>query len=260
MYCRTCGQHIKLSGGALVPAKRRGLWGLGKAVQAPRSPLPLTRPAGVAVALWLAGSSATEGNLVAQRGGHPENNHGPPVPLPRREVLCFDCKAVSKASAKATSTQCSNCGTFIDLRDVDIRVRSTQRIRTRGNVTVHKKGALLGTAFHCGSLVIEGSVAGSIYAQETVEFRTHAKVSGEIRCRHLLVEKRCHVQCIQPVHVQTLTLQGQLTARVLASGLVQIGRQGRLEGTLNAGRLSVEAGGLVDGAVMIAGRLPDAGS
>lgn len=133
-------------------------------------------------------------------------------------------------------------------------MRSTQRIRTRGNVTVHKKGALLGTAFHCGSLVIEGSVVGSIYAQETVEFRTHAKVLGEIRCRHLLVEKRCHVQCIQPVHVQTLTLQGQLTARVLASGLVQIGRQGRLEGTLNAGRLSLEAGGLVDGAVMIAGR------
>ena len=168
--------------------------------------------------------------MVAQSGDHPENSHGSHAPVPRREVVCFDCKAVSKASAKATSTQCSNCGTFIDLRDVDIRQRSTQRIRTRGNVTVHKKGALLGTAVHCGSLVIEGSVAGSIYAQETVEFRTHAKVLGEIRCRHLVVEKRCQVQCLQPVHVQSMSLQGRLTARVLASGLVQIGRQGRLEG------------------------------
>ena len=241
-----------------MAAPRRSLWGLGKAAPVPGPSPPCVRPAGVAVPLWLAGCSATEGNLVAQSGEHPENSHGPHVPVPRREVVCFDCKAVSKASAKATSTQCSNCGTFIDLRDVDIRVRSTQRIRTRGNVTVHKKGALLGIAVHCGSLVIEGSVAGSIYAQETVEFRTSAKVLGEIRCRHLLVEKRCQVQCLQPVHVQTLTLQGQLTARVLASGLVQIGRQGRLDGALDAGRLSLEAGGLVDGAMTITGRGPDA--
>jgi cytoskeletal protein CcmA (bactofilin family) len=208
----------------------------------------------VAVPLLLTGSSATEGEVVAQSGEHPEHPAAYHQPVTRREVVCFDCRAVNKASAKATSTQCANCGTFIDLRDVEIRERSTQRIRTRGNVTVHKKGALLGTAVHCGSLIIEGSVAGSIYAQETVEFRTDAKILGEIRCRHLLIGKRLQVQGLQPIHVESMELQGTLTARVLAGGTVHLAKHSRLAGGVNAARMKMEHGAELEGIVRIGGR------
>lgn len=214
---------------------------------------PLRRAA-VAVPLFLKGSSAKEGAVVAQSGQHPENPTQIHRPAGRREVVCFDCRAVNKASARATSTQCANCGTFIDLRDVDIRDRSTQRIRTRGNVTIHKKGSLLGTAVHCGSLIVEGSVAGSIYAQETVEFRTDAKVLGEIRCRHLVVERRVKVSGLQPVHVETLELRGSLTARVFAKGAAHIGRHGRFEGGMQAPRVRLDPGGELLGPMMIGGR------
>ena len=208
----------------------------------------------VAVPLLLTGSSIKEGAIVAQSGETQETGHTHHVPVTRREVVCFDCHADNKASAKATSTQCANCGTFIDLRDVEIRGRSTQRIRTRGKVTIHKKGALLGTAIHCGSLLVEGSIVGSVYAQDTVEFRTDAKVVGEIRCRRLIVERRCHVQGLQPIHVDFLELSGSLTARVLVKGLAEIMRHARFEGGLYAAGLKMEAGAEVLSVLAIGGK------
>ena len=207
----------------------------------------------MAVPLLLAGKSAKDGEVFAQSGEHPEASQPSHGPVTRREVICFDCRAVSKPSAKASSTQCANCGAFIDLRDVEIRERSTQRIRTRGHVTIHKKGAFLGTAIHCGSLRVEGSIAGSIHAQEAVEFRTDAKVLGEIRCRRLIVEKRCHLQGLQPIRVDSLELHGSLTARVVVKGLAEIMRHARLEGGLSAAGLKLEVGSEVEAVLEIRG-------
>lgn len=232
--------------------KRRGLWGLGKADPSPPATPASQGPRSVSMPLLLSGVSAKEGNVVARSGAHPEILHTPVQG--RREVVCFDCQAVNKASARATSTQCANCGTFIDLRDVEIRERSTQRIRTRGNVTILKKGSLLGTAVHCGSLIVEGSVAGSIHAQETVEFRTDAKILGEIRCRRLIIDRKVTIAGLQPIHLEFLELQGHLTGRIFASGLVHITRHGRFEGGLNAARLRVDAGGELIGPMRIGGR------
>ena len=221
-----------------------------------RSDAKITRPKrqeAVVVPFQLTGSSAKEGAVVARSGEHPEISPSPQAVATRRDIVCFDCRAVNKAAARATSTQCANCGTFIDLQNVEIRERSTQRIRTRGNVIVHRKGALLGTAVHCGSLIIEGSVAGSIYAQETVEFRTDAKVLGEIRCRRLIIEKRCQIQGLQPIHVEELELQGGLIARVLAHGTVHLGRQARFEGALNAAGMKMDQGATCEATFRIGG-------
>jgi cytoskeletal protein CcmA (bactofilin family) len=226
-------------------AKRRPLWSFGTkdptaAAPPPGGPLSTPPRPVIALPLLLAGTSAKEGEIVARSGGHPEQAHGPPAI--RREVVCFDCQTISKASAKATSTQCSNCGTFIDLRDVEIKERSTQRIRTRGNVTIHKKGALLGTAVHCGSLIVEGAVSGSIYAQDTVDFRADAKILGEIRCRHLAVNRRITLACLQPVHLESLHVAGKMSGRVFARGLVHLERHATFEGALMAARLLMESG------------------
>lgn len=208
----------------------------------------------MAVPFILNGSSAKEGEMMARSGEPPERPAASPAPVTRREVVCFDCRAVNKVSAKATSTQCANCGTFIDLRDVEIRERSTQRIRTRGNITISKKGALLGTAVHCGSLLIEGSVTGSIYAQETVEFRTDAKILGEIRCRHLVVAKGIQVHGLQPIHLESMDLQGTLTARVYATGTVHLGKHAHLTGGLNAARMKMTHGAALEAVLRVAGR------
>ncbi|MES2707249.1 MAG: polymer-forming cytoskeletal protein [Verrucomicrobiota bacterium] len=211
--------------------------------------------------LQLLGSNAENGEMVASTGApHSSHSHHPPAgPAGRREVECFDCHAINRASLQATSTACSNCGTYIDLRNFDIRERTTQKIRTRGDVTVHKKGALLGTAIHCGSLIVEGTVGGSIYAQETVQFRVSTKVLGELRCRRLIVERKCLVHCLQPVHVREVDIEGGLTARIFSGGPVRLHRHARLEGSVNAPVFIMEPGAELEASMHIFGRNSGAG-
>lgn len=61
---------------------------------------------------------------------------------------------------------------------------------------------------------------------------------------------------LQPVHVDSVEVQGELAARVFATGTARIGRQGKLEGGLNAARLKVDNGGLINGLMRIGGRIP----
>ncbi len=171
----------------------------------------------------------------------------------RREVVCYECRASQRVSASADSTLCGNCGTWIDLRDVEVRERTTGRIRTRGDVTVHKKGALLGTAVHCGSLTLQGQFNGSVYAQETVTFRTGMQMLGEVRCRRLVVERRCGVRFLQPVHAEEIEILGEATGNFFVSGRAGVGRHGSLEGMLNTRLLRVDHGGAVNGPVMVEG-------
>ncbi|RYD34624.1 MAG: hypothetical protein EOP86_10545 [Verrucomicrobiaceae bacterium] len=210
--------------------------------------------------LELLGSSAQADDLVASTGGPhaPHASHQTHHTLPgtggRRDVECFDCHTISRAPLHATSTACSNCGTYIDLRSFDIRERTTQKIRTRGDVTVHKKGALLGTSVYCGNLIVEGMVGGSIHAQDTVSFHVSTKVLGELRCGRLIVERKCAVQCLQPVHAREVEIEGAFTGRIFASGPVRLHRHARLEGSVNAPVFSMPPGAELMAGMHIFGR------
>lgn len=174
--------------------------------------------------------------------------------LPERQyrtVVCFDCQHVHKVSGMSTSSLCPNCGSYIDLRDVVIKDRTTQKIRTRGDVIVEKKGALLGTSITCGNLTVEGQVAGSIYASGTVTFRNSGKVLGEVRCHHLHVEKKCEIQFLQPIHTDTAEIFGEANGRFTLTGRMFLNRRSSLHGSLEAKSLLMEAGAKISGPVQI---------
>ena len=168
-----------------------------------------------------------------------------------RTVVCFDCQHVHRVSGMSTSSLCPNCGSYIDLRDVVIKDRTTQKIRTRGDVVVEKKGALLGTSITCGNLTVEGQVAGSIYASGTVTFRASGKVLGEVRCQHLLIEKKCEVQFLQPIHAETLEVYGEVAGRFSLSGRAFLNRRATISGSLQAQSILMEAGAKLNGGVHV---------
>jgi cytoskeletal protein CcmA (bactofilin family)/predicted RNA-binding Zn-ribbon protein involved in translation (DUF1610 family) len=168
-----------------------------------------------------------------------------------RTVVCFDCQHVHRVSGMSTSSLCPNCGSYIDLRDVVIKDRTTQKIRTRGDVVVEKKGALLGTSITCGNLTVEGQVAGSIYASGTVTFRASGKVLGEVRCQHLLVEKKCEVQFLQPIHAETLEIYGDVSGRFTLTGRAFLNRRGTINGSLQAQSMLMESGAKLNGGIHI---------
>lgn len=170
---------------------------------------------------------------------------------PPRSVLCFECDATHKVAAASTSTICPSCSTYIDLRNLEIKDRTNKRIRTRGDVVVEKKGALLGTSLHCGKLTVHGTVSGSIYASGDVLLKADQKIIGEIRCRHLVLEKKCELQCVQPVHAETVEIHGKATGHFYATRSLILRRHAVLDGSVTAQFMCVEPGAVLNGQVLV---------
>ncbi len=170
---------------------------------------------------------------------------------PPRVVLCLECDAVHKVAACATSTICPGCSTYIDLRDIGIKARTNQRIRTRGDVTVEKKGALLGSSVHCGNITIHGIVAGSIYASGDVLLKTDGRIIGEIRCRRFVLDRKCEVQCLQTVHAEVVEIHGHVSGHFRATRLITLSRHASLTGSATARTISVEPGAVLNGQILV---------
>jgi cytoskeletal protein CcmA (bactofilin family)/predicted RNA-binding Zn-ribbon protein involved in translation (DUF1610 family) len=244
-YCRKCAQYFKIE----PPAKSTGSGFFSRLIHPGKSSAPpstISRPP--SMPLQVLGFSE-EADLVAQ--SQPSAARAPQEQKSYRHVICFDCQHHHKVSTHSTSSLCPNCGSYIDLRDVVIKDRSAQRIRTRGDVFVEKKGALLGTSITCGNLIVEGQVAGSIQASGQVTFRASGKVLGEVRCQHLSVEKKCEVHFLQPIHCETAEIYGQVQGHICLSDRIFLNRKASWQGTLSAKTALMEAGAKLAGAVEI---------
>jgi cytoskeletal protein CcmA (bactofilin family) len=132
-----------------------------------------------------------------------------------------------------------------------MRDKTTQRIRTRGDVIVEKKGALLGTSITCGNLTVIGQVAGSIYASGDVIFRSTGRVLGEVRCRRLLVERRANIRFLAAVHVERLEVQGVADGHFYVLTKTLLGKKGLLDGTLETKTMQMEPGSQMHAATKI---------
>jgi cytoskeletal protein CcmA (bactofilin family)/predicted RNA-binding Zn-ribbon protein involved in translation (DUF1610 family) len=185
-----------------------------------------------------------EAQLMAQSA--PQSAKSPSEREPPRQVVCFDCQHVHKVSAASTSSLCPNCGCYIDLRDVIIRDRTTQRIRTRGDVVVEKKAALLGTSITCGNLTVHGQVSGSIYSSGEVSFKTEGKVLGEVRCRQLIVEKKSQIHFLQPVHAVRAEITGEMTGHLHCTEYAHLGKRASLTGSVQTKILRVDPGATLE--------------
>lgn len=253
-YCRKCGGHIKLG---QVPAPRGRLSGLMDRARGKTTAVPAARPAlaprAPSMPLQISGFGEQDSQLVASaatlstaRGAAGALTKDPP-----RVVRCFECDATHKVAAASTSTICPSCSTYLDLRNIGIKDRTNQRIRTRGDVVVEKKGALLGTSITCGHLTVHGTVSGSIYASGDLILKADQRIIGEVRCRRFVLEKRCEVHCLQPVHAEEMELHGHATGHFFATKSIILHRHAVLDGNVTAQSISVEPGAVLNGQVLV---------
>lgn len=252
-YCRKCGGYFKLARQA-APSRGRlaGLMNLGRRPPSPVQPQPAVQPRPTAMPLQIQGFGEQDAPMIARASGFSRTKL--PVSAgrePPRAVLCIECDAVHKVAPSSTSTICPGCSTYLDLRDIGIKARTNQRIRTRGNVTVEKKGALLGSSIHCGDLIVHGLVAGSIYASGDVVLKTDGKIIGEIRCRRFVLDRKCTVQCLQPVHAEVVEIHGHASGHFRAARIITLSRHASLTGSATACTISVEPGAVLNGQILV---------
>jgi cytoskeletal protein CcmA (bactofilin family)/predicted RNA-binding Zn-ribbon protein involved in translation (DUF1610 family) len=168
-----------------------------------------------------------------------------------REVACLSCKHRQQISSAAQSSLCPACGSYIDLRDFKIAGPFGRTIQTQGEVVITSKGDASSTRIVCREALVEGQVRGTLTSTGAVRVKMRGKMLGSIEAHQLIIEKRADVEFIRPLKVNSMEVNGKVSARVVCESHVTINKNGYLEGTVFAKAINVERGGVFSGELFI---------
>jgi cytoskeletal protein CcmA (bactofilin family) len=211
-FCRKCGKHIDLGGRA-------------------KSPGP-------------AGPAKSEGPGLIDRLSrilHGEKE---------RQINCLYCDTPQKVSSLASSGSCVVCGHYLDFRDFKVDGNFSKSIETHGTITITKSGELTSPRVACASAVVIGKLNGNLVCSTTAHVRTRGRMLGSIQAKELIIDKQADVECIRPLHVGTVEINGKISARIFADSVL-INKHGSLEGAVTAKSIQIERGGIFHGDLII---------
>jgi cytoskeletal protein CcmA (bactofilin family)/ribosomal protein S27E len=167
-----------------------------------------------------------------------------------RIVRCHKCEATQQVDGLAKSVICAECNTHMDLRDFKISSLHSCNIHTQGFVEVTAKGELNCQKVICSEAIIEGQVHGMVIC-DTVRMKYKGMLFCGIEAEQLIVEKGADAELSRPVKVATAQINGRFSARIMAEGIVSVGKTGWLEGTVYARSINIEQGGVFQGELFI---------
>ncbi|MFT5466832.1 MAG: cytoskeletal protein CcmA (bactofilin family) [Verrucomicrobiales bacterium] len=174
------------------------------------------------------------------------------IPSPTdRAVPCVDCNTILYVSEHASSTICPHCSAYCSLQDYDIRTHRRENIKTRGDVTIHKKSSLTASALVCSNLVVYGQVSGQIDCAGEAIFRSSGKVIGSMRCKHLKVFKNCELQFLPGIRAESATIDGSVIGDIICEGTITIAKTGAVIGDCIAPAIKLIDGGTLSGQMRI---------
>lgn len=183
-------------------------------------------------------------------------NYVPPGKKPsggvqKRPVRCFECNYRQQVSIAATSTQCGRCSVYISLADKVIDGPYSSNIRTRGDVTIHKKGSLIGCDIACHNLTVQGKISGSVDCSGDAFFKNSGKVMGSMHCKHLFIDKKCELTFPQGIVAETADIHGTVHGNIICSGTIKIMKTGSVLGDAKAKAVVLKDGGVLTGQMSI---------
>ena len=279
-FCRTCGEHYKIAKkaekkrfGFLQPKVKEEAFAIPDRKITPHelktrplppreetpapapAPAPVSAPEPFAEPEPVVEKTPTPVPVVAEvapveEPSEPEAPRVLPLSLTEilskgtgRQVLCFECPAIHQVPASASSTICPSCSTYINLQSVDIKKHSSQRIQTRGDVTIHKNGSHIGGEIRCHDLKVLGEVGGTIEASGTITFKHDSRVQGEVRCAKLVVDKKVTVKFEKTVLIGgEAEVDGDVTGDIECGGSMRLHKNACLDGSLRAAGMAVDPG------------------
>jgi cytoskeletal protein CcmA (bactofilin family)/predicted RNA-binding Zn-ribbon protein involved in translation (DUF1610 family) len=168
-----------------------------------------------------------------------------------RDICCCSCGHKQRVSSSAQSSQCPQCGSYIDLRDFKISGPFGRSIQTQGEVIITSKGELTSAKVSCGHAVIEGKLRGNLSCTGTVLVKLHGKILGSLDAHTLIIEKRANVEFVRPVRVHAAEIRGKVSARIVSEAGVTIAKGGELDGVVYAKAINIERGGIFSGELFI---------
>jgi len=162
-------------------------------------------------------------------------------------VRCFRCYHVQHVSRYAKSTQCERCSVYISLADYEVTSRNRHTLRTRGDITIAKRGGLERCELACHNLTVHGSIDAFVDCSGIATFRGSGAARGPLHCRKLVVEKQGSIAFPDGVKTEDAEIHGKVTGDITSSGTVKIARSAVIEGTVRARSIDVKEGATITG-------------
>lgn len=196
--------------------------------------------------------------LVAERDRMPPNYVAPDPrrrrddSVPGMEVRCYRCYHIQSVSRYAKSTQCERCSAYISLADYEIKTVKSHTLRTRGDVTIARRGGLVNhSEIACRHLLVNGAIDARVDCTGDAVFRHSGTVRGHLYCKRLVIEKNCELRFPDGVMTARAEIAGHLVGDLTCSGKVSLARTGIVEGTVRAAEVESKEGGRVSGETVI---------
>ncbi len=275
-YCRGCGSHYKVSDGKAVPTVKNPsnpfarINGDGiKPRLRPASPKDTKQSSGKAPHAGTPGAVPAPARTSATATTSPEPGRHAASPAsvivrkaaastgllqtqaPLRAVRCFECDKIHQAPAEASSTLCPACGSYIGLKNYEIRDNWNQRIQTRGNVTIHKKATVTGITVRCHHMLVHGALTGSVDCSGDFTLRSHGKIMGKVHCKRLIIEKRAKVDFANPVECEDAIIDGTVSGHFTCHGKLHLKKKATLTGDIKVATMAVDEGASHHGRITI---------
>jgi cytoskeletal protein CcmA (bactofilin family) len=168
-----------------------------------------------------------------------------------KDIECFECGHKIIVSRSSKFTDCPQCKALICLEDLDINLRHTEPIRTRGDVTVRKLGQIITSKVQCKDLRCLGLIDAEVDCQGEATFRTEGTIKGPVQCAKLTIEKGADVTFTDPVKAGDMFINSRVTATLSATGKITIGLYGSVNGDVTARAVTIDPGGELNGAMNI---------
>lgn len=193
--------------------------------------------------------SATPMSATAQNAQ--DEDPLPPPPLKENEigVQCFECRTVHNIHKSSTSSLCPKCGFYISLKNFDIKGKSAQQIKTRGDVRIYKKGVVNNISIQSHNLTVEGTFSGSASCTGDLIIRQHAKIMGPVECQNLIIESKAQVTFADQVHARKVSIDGEVSGNISCTGHLSLQKKAQLKGDIHVRTLSMEEGAAHNGRI-----------
>lgn len=163
----------------------------------------------------------------------------------KRHILCYECGYSHTVTGKLHNSICPKCRKTLSTENRIVEGEWSGDIKTIGNIEI-RPGAVVGEAlFVAARISIAADVRqAELRATQSVELLTGARFDkARVETDHIRVPAGADVTASTPFECRHLDVEGALTARITATGVVTIHPGGVLDGSLTSNHLIVHEGG-----------------
>lgn len=162
----------------------------------------------------------------------------------KHDITCYECAYAFQLTGKARSTFCPKCRTEISLRDCRIEGESSEDVKTGATVHVAEGAVVKGGTITANDVILEGRVdGGTLRVYRWLELGPAAWFDpASVDAVHLRVRAEATIK-LPALHFRNVEILGGLHTVLTADGRVSIKAGGVLDGEVHGPRLEVEEGG-----------------